>query len=327
MPESGGMRPVADASARNGEPKVSVLILAHNHEKYIAQAIESVLAQKTDFAYEIIVGEDCSTDRTREIVLNYRRKFPQIVRTFLPESNVGMHLNFREVFGRSRGGYLAFLDGDDYWTDSGKLQIQARALDAHPETSISCHRVVVHYEDGSRPDRVLPDVSPGCYGIEDVLHCSFFQFGSVMFRRVIESLPDWHRPLHGVDVPLYATLAQYGNISLLPEAMSVYRVQSDGAWSGMSEMRQLYSIREMHRAFYDHFDPKYRPLIRERLFKCSFDIGIESFTEGHWDDCRKSLWECVTLSDFFVHLPQKFLLAVKGYGWWAFPIWRRLRPL
>jgi len=316
-----------DSPPPNNEPKVSVLMITYNHEKYIAQAIESVLMQKTDFPYDLIIGEDCSTDGAREIVREYERKYPTIVRTFLPERNVGGHENFRQVFLSSRGRYLAVIEGDDYWTSPEKLQIQADALDAHPETAVCCHRSVWHYNDGSQPDRIWPEIPEGVYELENVLSDYFLNTASLMFRRVIDDVPAWHWSLYMGDIPLFVTLAQYGNIRLLPQTMAVYRIHAGGLWSRLDNLHRARNNQAMFQAFYDHLDPKYRPLIRRKLFWYSYGIGIDSFTAGQLDLTRKCLWECFIRSEPLEHLREKLWLAFKGYGWWTFVFWRGLRRI
>src|ERR1017187_9329084 len=316
-----------DSRPPNNEPKVSVLMITYNHEKYIAPAIESVLMQKTDFPYELIIGEDCSTDGTREIVREYSRKHPEIVRAHLREPNLGAKENSRQIFLASRGKYIALLEGDDYWTSPEKLRIQADVLDAHPQTAICCHRSVWRYQDGSQPDRIWPEIPDGFYELEDILKRHFMNTGSVMFRRVIDDRPAWHRPLYMGDIPLFVTLAQYGNIRLLPQTMAVYRIHAGGIWSGLDDLAKPSHNRAMFQAFYDHLDPKYRPLLRKRLFWYSYGIGIDSFTAGQLDLTRKCLRECLKLSGTFAFIPQKLWLAFKGYCWWTFVLWRRLRRI
>src|SRR5262245_39714091 len=102
--------------------KVSVLIIAYNHERYLAQAIESVLAQKLSWPLELVIAEDCSTDRTREIVMDYARRYPDTIRPLFHEHNVGMSRNFQAGLEACTGKYIALLDGDDYWTSERKLQ-------------------------------------------------------------------------------------------------------------------------------------------------------------------------------------------------------------
>lgn len=112
---------------------VSVLMLAYNQKDYIAEAIEHVLKQKAAFAFELIIGEDCSTDGTREIVFGYAREYPDIVRVVTSETNVGPAVNKNRILEASLGKYVAICDGDDYWHDPGKLRKQVDFLDAHPD--------------------------------------------------------------------------------------------------------------------------------------------------------------------------------------------------
>ena len=133
--------------------KVSVLVMTYNHEKFISQALESVAMQETNFEYEILISEDCSTDRTREIVMDFQKAYPEKVRLLLSEQNI--HSNEIVVRGirAARGQYIALLDGDDYWTSPHKLQKQADFLDRHPECSLSFHNARIFHEAEGREGR------------------------------------------------------------------------------------------------------------------------------------------------------------------------------
>ena len=109
-------------------PLLSVCMTTYNHENYIAQAIESVLNQQTDFAVEVVVGEDCSTDKTLEICRRYEAEYPERVRVVTSETNVGMHANYRRTIEACRGEYIAMCDGDDWFSDPQKLQLQIDEL-------------------------------------------------------------------------------------------------------------------------------------------------------------------------------------------------------
>jgi hypothetical protein len=217
------------------------------------------------------------------------------------------------------------LEGDDYWTSPRKLQTQADLLDAHPETSLCGHPCVWQYEAGAPPDRVPPNIPAGFYELADILERNLLHTGSAMFRRVIDAVPDWYTPLQMGDIPLFATLAQYGNVCVLPETMGVYRLHLGGVWTGAADIRKERANQQMFQAFYDHLDPKYRPLLRKRLFACSFNLGRATFTALRPEVTRKCLRECLRLSGAFEFIPQTLWLALKGYCWWAFVAWRRLR--
>jgi glycosyltransferase involved in cell wall biosynthesis len=111
-------------------------MITYNHEAYIAQAIEGVLRQKTDFPIELVIGEDCSTDRTREIVLDYQKRYPEIIRVLTADHNVGAFANSRRVHAACAGNYLAYCDGDDWWHHPGKLQMQVDYLERHRDVGL-----------------------------------------------------------------------------------------------------------------------------------------------------------------------------------------------
>ena len=115
------------------KPVVSVHMLTYNHTKYIAGAIEGVLQQRTDFPFELVIGDDCSTDGTREIVEAYAESFPEIIRVVTSESNVGMHENSDRVLSACVGEFIAWCEGDDCWTREDKLQIQVDYLRSNPD--------------------------------------------------------------------------------------------------------------------------------------------------------------------------------------------------
>ena len=102
--------------------KLSVMMITYNHEKFIAQTLESVLAQKVNFDYEIVIGEDCSTDRTREILMDFYRRYPKRIVPLLRDKNIGAMRNMEATLAACKGNYLALLEGDDYWTCPEKLQ-------------------------------------------------------------------------------------------------------------------------------------------------------------------------------------------------------------
>lgn len=118
-------------------PLVSVHMLTYNHERYIRQAIEGVVNQKTDFEYELVIGEDASTDRTREICFEYQRRYPEKIRVLWSETNqFAVAGNVVRVNSACRGKYIAYCEGDDYWTNPGKLQMQVDAFRANPNLGI-----------------------------------------------------------------------------------------------------------------------------------------------------------------------------------------------
>ena len=128
---------------------VDIMMLTYNHENYIGQALDSVLMQKTDYSYRILIGEDCSTDRTREIVEDYYRKYPDKIEVVLWEKNVGGLKNDLEIMHRCNARYVASIEGDDYWTDCRKLQKQISFLENHSEYIGTAHNIRCVDEKGN----------------------------------------------------------------------------------------------------------------------------------------------------------------------------------
>ncbi|RYF52026.1 MAG: glycosyltransferase family 2 protein, partial [Cytophagaceae bacterium] len=214
-------------------PKVSVLIITYNQKNFIRQAIDSVLAQKTLFPIEILVGDDFSSDGTREIIQEYERQHPGLVKGVLHPRNMGKNggINFLETLKQATGEYYALIDGDDYLTDPLKLQKQVDLLDAHPDYSMAFHNALITYEDGS-PPHVLngPDMKP-FYTIEDLIgedEIWFMATSSTLYRNSIKEYPAWFSESVSGDIPRLILKAKMGKIGYLPDVMSVYRKNSNG---------------------------------------------------------------------------------------------------
>ena len=122
-------------------PLVSVCTITYNHEKFIAEALDSFLMQETDFPFELVVDDDCSPDGTADVVRQYMIKFPNIIKPNLREKNVGMMPNFIENMKRAKGKYIALCEGDDYWTDPLKLQKQVDFLEGNEGYVCAYHAV------------------------------------------------------------------------------------------------------------------------------------------------------------------------------------------
>jgi glycosyltransferase involved in cell wall biosynthesis len=137
-------REISDPAVLSVTPLVSVKMMTYNHEPYIGQAIESVILQQTNFPFELVIGEDCSTDGTREIVFDYQKKYPEIIRVITSDKNVGARKNNVRLAKACRGKYIAYCEGDDYWHNPEKLQIQVDYLEAHPECGLVHSDVVWH---------------------------------------------------------------------------------------------------------------------------------------------------------------------------------------
>jgi glycosyltransferase involved in cell wall biosynthesis len=279
-------------------PKVSVLMIAYNVEPYIAQALDSALMQDVDFDYEIVVGEDCSTDGTRAIVQDYARRHPDRIRLLTRERNLGMNRNFVETLRAVRGEFVALLDGDDYWTSPTKLRRQVDFLESNPGFSICFHNAEVIYEDGSlaphpfhmpNPDRLISHHVPKPVStLADLAGGNFMQTCSVVFRAgLYGELPDWYLQMPTFDWPLHLLNAERGDIRYFDEIMGVYRVRAGSFWStNMALYRRVEDVDAMIRAYrivnrYTGY--RYDPVVRgqlEPLYGHGLRAAVESRRYG-----------------------------------------------
>ena len=216
--------------------KVSVCMITYNHERFVAQAIESALRQQTDFDYELVIGEDNSSDRTRQIVEAYQRRHPDKIRLLLSERNIGMAPNFIRSLQACRGQYIALLEGDDYWTAPEKLQKQVDLLDRHPECAICFHRTRWVIEGRADQGWHYPNWNyPTLSTIRDLLQRNPMNTCSVVFKSGAEKcLPDWFAGVGVADYPLHILNALRGGIYYLDEVLADYRVHEGGVWSTKS---------------------------------------------------------------------------------------------
>jgi len=257
-------------------PKVSVLMVTYNHERYIAQAVESALAQETSFPVEIVIGEDCSTDGTREILRELKRLNRRQIRLLLHARNGGGPANIAATLADCRGDYVAMLEGDDYWTDPRKLQKQVDALDAHPHWSSCFHLTRRVYTDGSQePELFPPDWTKEEATIDDLFKSNFICTCSLVFRNhIFGPLPKWHLQITPGDWAIGLLNAAQGPIGCLPDVMADYRIHPQGAWSQKSREFQMRETLRMLTFIDHHFHGKYQQQIDEhRLDLVSYLLG------------------------------------------------------
>jgi glycosyltransferase involved in cell wall biosynthesis len=268
--------------------KASVMLITYNHEKYIAQAIEGALMQKTDFPYEVVVGEDCSTDGTREIVIDYQHKYPDQVRLLPSERNLGGRENAKRTRQACQGQYVAILDGDDYWTDPHKLQKQVDFLDENPGFALCFHNVAVVDENSKPLPRLYCPASQKTIStLEDLLYANFIPTCATLFRgRLAGNEPDWFWTMPMGDWPFLILLAQHGQIGYLNEVMGVYRRHGGGVFTSRSNDRRFDESVRLYEAISLHFEHRYDAIIADAKRRQMAAWAVEkvkaadSFEEG-----------------------------------------------
>lgn len=218
---------------------VSVCCATYNHEKYLRKALDGVLEQQVNFRYEIIIGEDCSTDNSRKIIEEYHRRFPDIFNVIYHEKNVGARKNFDMIVDRAQGKYTIVLETDDCWIDKHKLQQQVDILEQNPDVIAVAHNSEVIDDEGNKSKYKYPDCKRRIYSAilyrrwilpgqnTTLLYRNFYKDTSIIddakLRPIYEKGP-------GDRIKMYA-LASHGKIICIQKKMSAYRYVTGGGSS------------------------------------------------------------------------------------------------
>lgn len=213
-------------------PLVSILCVTYNQENYIEEAIKSFIMQKTSFTFEVIIHDDASTDGTQKIIRKYVKEYPDILKPMYEENNQFSQGNdqfIHDMFIAAKGKYIAACEGDDFWTDPNKLQLQVNFLEKNADYSICFHPVRVFFEKNEEKEYVHPNVSEyKNFDINNLLKRNFIQSNSVMYRK--QHYDDMKTGVTPMDWYTHLFHAQFGQIGLIDKVMSAYRRHSGGIW-------------------------------------------------------------------------------------------------
>lgn len=247
------------------KPMVSVVMITYNHEAFIAEAIEGVLMQDADFPIEFIIADDCSPDRTNEIVQNYINKHPNgkwITYTRHP-NNKGMMPNFIWALEQAKGKYIALCEGDDYWTDPLKLQKQVGLLEK--DNGVLCHSGAVN-----SMGRTISKSKEDEDTIQKLIMGNYIITGSVIFNKEILDHFNWFKKDYPFgDWPLWLTASCFGKILFIEDITTVYRINNSGIWQNNWKDRigskrvlsEIELLEEFEKAY-----PQYILEVRKAIF-------------------------------------------------------------
>lgn len=309
---------VSDPTVMALTPLVSVLMITYNHGPYLADAIEGVIAQQTDFPIELLIGEDCSTDNTREVALDYQRRYPQLIRVIYSEKNVGAALNFKRIVMESRGEYAALCEGDDWWCNPKKLQLQIEIFKSDPTIGAvhSDHayarmiknKWVVTHKNGRWFSKALsfpitgnlfPTVFRNC-----CLATNTVVYKGIIIKEYVFS--NFFDPFALVlDIVLAAYCCSRWQIAFLDQVVSVYRLSPNSATrSGFhTSLKNIKSIIFAYEKMYQHyghrndFDFLFSDTVYINYIKTAFLTGDIQLFSGAIHHVSKNKPEILLCSD------------------------------
>jgi glycosyltransferase involved in cell wall biosynthesis len=273
-------------------PAVSVCVITYNHAPFIRDCLQSVCAQRTSFEFEVVIGEDASSDETLSICRAFAKQDDRL-RLLESRSNKGMMRNFLDTLGSCRGEYVALCEGDDYWIDTQKLQRQYEFLKGHPSSSLCFHNALIEYPDG-RHGVWSDQSSPKTLSVPAMFSAWLIPTASAVFRSPGSAgYPSYlQRATHG-DLGLFVFLADRGDIGYIDRVMSVYRLHPGGIMSSFSGVdfseRQVQFLREMN----EWFQRKYEGPIYQRIARLKMSVASAWAAQGSrrraLDELRRAL--------------------------------------
>ena len=306
--------------------KVSVIVHTYNHENYIRQTLDSILNQQVNFEFEVIVGDDASSDSTPNIIQEYQQKFPNIIKPLLHPKNLGGYGkgNTLSTLAVCQGQYIAAMDGDDYWTNPIKLQKQVDFLDKNPDFVACFHNALIHFEDGSHPDMYVNDETQReVTTIEDLVgedEIWYMATSAVMFRNgIIKEYPQWFHDSKSGDIPRYILLGKHGKFFYINELMSVYRKNGGGMsfTDGKQDAEFLFNRIRMYKGIDQELDYKFHQKINKNIARYylmlanSIQYGDDFFKSRHF--ALKSLKLSSPNSDDYIKKVMQDYIIPKGF--------------
>lgn len=226
----------------NQYPKVSVCMITYGHEKFIEEAINGVLMQQCDFEVELIIANDCSPDKTDEIIHKVIYSHPKSswIKYIKHDKNIGMMPNFIFAMQECKGKYIALCEGDDYWTDPSKLQKQVNFLESNSDYVLCFHKVDILQDGNIKADSITAKV-PETTTIYDLAKGNYMHTCSVVYRNnLFPELPEYFKDSPVGDYFLHLLNARYGAIKYLDEIMGVYRLHGTSVWSSKTQKEQEF---------------------------------------------------------------------------------------
>jgi glycosyltransferase involved in cell wall biosynthesis len=243
--------------------KLTVVILTYNLEEYIEQAVQSVLMQKVDFEYKIRISDDCSTDRTIEVIQKLRDAHPDKIELLLSKKNGGCLKNSNRAFSGITSEYISLLDGDDYWIGEDSLQKKIDFLDAHPEYTMCGAGTTMQYSDGSTKN-TLNLKEDKEYNFEEYLkgHVPYVHPSALVLRNCIykNGIPQIYYDVEDTfencavrgDEFRFMTHFEKGKLKVFSEVQSCYRIHERGIWQGASDLKRTLET-AISKNFFDKY--------------------------------------------------------------------------
>lgn len=272
-------------------PLISVCIIAYNHENFISQTLDGVLNQHTTFPLEVLVADDHSPDGTKQVIEEYADRFSGRLSVIERPRNLGMMLNLLDVLSKCRGKYIAICEGDDFWIDNRKLQIQVDFLESNPDYAICFHQVQVVNEFGiALSEKLHANNQAIISDIQDLAKGNFLSTLSCVFRNTFQDketgqmrMPFWLSEVSIGDYCLHMLNARYGKVKYFPQTMGAYRMHQAGAWSLQNQTSRSIKLFDTLQLLKKEFTGTVRQLLDEQQLHNLSVVADENRNQKDFD--------------------------------------------
>lgn len=289
-------------------PLVSVAMTAYNSAAWLSRSIESVFQQQTSFGFELVIGDDLSTDGTAAVLDRYKHEYASRIRVLPRSEKVGMQRNYYETFEQCRGKYIAWLDADDYWTDPQKLEVQVAVLEMDDSVGVCGHFVQQVKPTGEIVTGRCPSQPPGRYGLAEILAQNFIPSPSIVFRNEVQrGLPESFFGLSGmVDWPILLQAARTGDIVLLDRIMANYVLHSGSAYQGKGKLYQDTLDVEFYEWVTPTLAPQWKRAIQAAQGIRHDAISYHLVKGGKLPEARRAAYKALRVPHVLDNLSTKF---------------------
>jgi glycosyltransferase involved in cell wall biosynthesis len=264
------------------KPLVSICSITYNHEKYIAQAIEGFVGQKTTFPFEIIIHDDASTDKTPQIVKYYENKYPELIKPIYQKENQfskGIKPSPTYVWPKAQGKYIALCEGDDYWTDPYKLQKQVDFLELNPDYAMCWHDAMSINEKGKviTKSRLVRYSKESVFSEIELMKGVSVLTMTVLFKNISSSIPnEFYMVLNG-DTFLFSMMGMFGKGMYMKDILpAVYRIHDGGVWSKKSDVMKKYNIVNTYAWLSKYYkrisNEEISEYFKNQFYKCFYEL-------------------------------------------------------
>ncbi|WP_221388193.1 glycosyltransferase [Clostridium perfringens] len=265
---------------------VSINCITYNHEKYIGEALESFMMQKTNFDFEIIVSDDFSTDNTVEVVKKFQKKYPNKIRLIEGKKNIGARQNGMRAHNNSLGKYVAICEGDDYWTDCNKLQKQINYMEKNRDCSMVFHNAEKINDKTKKSEGFMinKNLKSKKILIKDFFELQFIPTASILYKKELkDNMPSWYMDAITGDLPFNLILIANSYAYYMNDIMSVYRVGNSQSMMGKWKLRSnnldfqinhSQGYLDILKNFNEFSNFKYDDVIKEEIKNREFEILI-----------------------------------------------------